>query len=280
MRCAPVIESIAYIGLLADEEIELDSAALMLSALDHEGIDVEPYLALLRNIGAAIDAERAGIDEDDLQSGSAQGALLARIFSGQFGFEGDSLAYDAPLNGDMIRVLDRRRGLPVSLSILYVAAARRAGWQSHALNTPGHVLVSIGPDEAPAIIDPFRGGALVQAGQVAELLTKAGSTYMPGVSTLEPMSNRMTLARLLLNQAIRAEQANDTWRACLIYERITVVAPEHDAGWWALARLQLVHGEVDAARASLCAMLEISRDSERRRYIAAALKKLSGQSQS
>ena len=46
-------ESIAYLGLLADEDIELDSAALMLSALDHEGIDVEPYLVLLRRIGAA-----------------------------------------------------------------------------------------------------------------------------------------------------------------------------------------------------------------------------------
>ena len=271
-------ESIAYIGLLADEEIELDSAALMLSALDHEGIDVEPYLALLREIGDAIEAERADIN-DDLQSGEAQGALLARIFSGQFGFEGDSLTYDAPLNGDMIRVLDRRRGLPVSLSILYVAAARRAGWQAHALNTPGHVLVSIGPDEAPAIIDPFRSGALVQAGQVAGLLTVAASTGRQGVSTLEPMSNRMTLMRLLLNQATRAEQASDTWRACSMYERMTVVAPEHDAGWWALARLQLEHGEVEAARGSLCAMLEISRDPERRRYVAAALSRLSGQSQ-
>lgn len=272
-------ESIAYIGLLADEEIELDSAALMLSALDHEEIDVEPYLALLREIGDAIEAERADIDDDDLQTGEAQGALLAHIFSGEFGFEGDSLTYDAPLNGDMIRVLDRRRGLPVSLSILYVAAARRAGWQAHALNTPGHVLISIGPDEAPAIIDPFRSGALVQDGQVAGLLTVAASTGRQDVSTLEPMSNRMTLVRLLLNQATRAEQASDTWRACSIYERMTVVAPEHDAGWWALARLQLEHGEVEAARGSLCAILEISRNPERRRYVAAALSQLSGQSQ-
>lgn len=272
-------ESIAYLGLLADEEIELDSAALMLSALDHDGIDVEPYLELLRGIGKAIDAERSGAGDDELQSGEAQGALLARVIGTQFGFAGDSESYDAPLNADMVRVLDRRLGLPVSLSILYVAAARRAGWRSHALNTPGHVLVSIGPKDAPAIIDPFRRGALVQAEQLSELLTRAAISGPQAQSAVEPMSNRMILVRLLLNQATRAEDAGDTWRACTIYERMTVVAPEHDAGWWALARLQLVHGEVEAARASLCAMLEISRDPERRRYVAAALSQLSGQSQ-
>ena len=271
-------ESIAYLGLLADEEIELDSAALMLSALDHDGIDVEPYLELLRGIGKAIDADRSGAGDDELQSGEAQGALLARVIGTQFGFAGDSESYDAPLNADMVRVLDRRLGLPVSLSILYVAAARRAGWRSHALNTPGHVLVSIGPEDAPAIIDPFRRGALVQAEQLSELLTRAAISGPQAQSAVEPMSNRMTLVRLLLNQATRAEDAGDTWRACTIYERMTVVAPEHDAGWWALARLQLVHGEVEAARASLCAMLEISRDPERRRYVAAALSQLSGQS--
>lgn len=271
-------ESIAYLGLLADEEIELDSAALMLSALDHEGVDVDPYLALLRRIGEAIDAERTRIGDDDLRSGEAQGALLAGVFSGEYGFAGDSETYDAPLNGDMIRVLDRRRGLPVSLSILYVAAARRAGWRAHALNTPGHVLVRIGPVDASAIIDPFRGGCLVEASQVTELLTQAASQDAQADRPIEPMSNRLTLVRLLLNQATRAEQAGDTWRACTVYERMTVVAPEHDAGWWALARLQLVHGEVEAARGSLCAMLEISRDPERRRYVAAALSRLSGES--
>lgn len=271
-------ESIAYLGLLADEEIELDSAALMLSALDHDGIDVEPYLVLLRGIGKAIDAERADIRDDELLSGEAQGALLARVIGTQFGFVGDSDTYDAPLNADMVRVLDRRLGLPVSLSILYVAAARRAGWRAHALNTPGHVLVSIGPGDAPAIIDPFRRGALVQAEQLADLLTRAAVSGSQAQSAVEPMSNRMTLVRLLLNQATRAEDDGDTWRASTIYERMTVVAPEHDAGWWALARLQLVHGEVEEARASLCAMLEISRDPERRRYVAAALSQLSGQS--
>jgi phage major head subunit gpT-like protein len=59
---------------------------------------------------------------------------------------------------------------------------------------------------------------------------------------------------------------------------MTVVAPEHGAGWWTLARLEQAHGDVEAARASLSAMLEVTRDPERRSHIAAALERLAGQS--
>lgn len=264
-------ESIVYIGLLADEEIELDSAALALSALDHEGADVESYLDRLRDITSAVAAARVRAGDDTLQSGAEQGALLARVIGGELGFVGDSEAYDAPLNADMIRVLDRRRGLPVSLSILYVAAARRMTWQAHALNTPSHVLVSMGAEDPPALIDPFHGGAQVTPERLNALLERALGPGFNAESHVAPMSNRMTLVRLLLNQATRAEQAGDRTRARIVYERMTVIAPEHGAGWWELARLQLVQGAFDAARGSLSAMLEVTRDPERRRHINAAL---------
>jgi regulator of sirC expression with transglutaminase-like and TPR domain len=270
-------DSIAYIGLLGDEDIELDSAALVLSGLDHAGLDLDPYLDLLRTISEAVEIERGKGGEADLRSGEAQGALLAQVLATRFDFTGDRESYDAPLNADMVRVLDRRRGLPVALSILYVAAARRMGWTAYPLNTPNHVLVSIGPQGDRAVIDPFNGGRMVQPEQLSILLgQRSAPTTAPDVEHLEPMSNRMTLVRLLLNQASRAEQAGDTWRACMMYERMTIVAPEHGAGWWALARLQLVHGEVDAARASLSAMLETTRDSESRSHIKTALERLSG----
>lgn len=268
-------DSIAYIGLLSDEEIELDSAALALSLLDHEGTDIEPYLAQLRAINDAVEAACEAVPEAELQSGEAQGALLARVIGGDFGFGGDSENYDAPLNADMVRVIDRRRGLPVVLSILYVAVARRMGWNADALNTPSHVLVSVGPQEAPALIDPFHGGALVQPDQLMALLQRAlGPGAWPDEAHVAPMSNRMTLVRLLVNQATRAQQSGDVARACTLYDRMTVVAPEHEAGWWELARLQLAEGEVDAARASLSAMLEITRDPERRGHVSAALLRL------
>ncbi|MGJ3629487.1 transglutaminase family protein [Sphingomonas sp. MMS24-JH45] len=66
--------------------------------------------------------------------------------------------------------MDRRRGLPVALSILYVAAARRAGWLAAALDVPGHVLVLVGDEAAPVIVDPFRGGLAVSAEDLAAML--------------------------------------------------------------------------------------------------------------
>lgn len=275
MPFATLNENIVYLGLLADEDIELDSASLELSALDHEGLDLEPYLKQLGDITRALTAARDAHDRGEHLTGAVQGALLSSVIAGQFGYAGDSETYDAPLNADMIRVLDRRRGLPVSLAILYVAAARRVGWNADALNTPSHVLVSIGPKDAAALIDPFHGGALVPPERLMALIERAvGASHVPAQSHVKPMSNRKTLVRLLRNQAIRAEQDGDPARAVTVYRRMTIVAPEHGQGWWDLARLQLVHGAVDEARASLSAMLEVTRDPEQRRHVVQALERL------
>src|SRR5258708_7431095 len=101
-------EVVANLGLLDDDEIELDQAALALSELDHEGIDIEPYLALLEAIG-----ERLETVGEAAETPEEQGEALAQVFARDFGFAGDAASYDAPLNADLIRVLDRRRGLPV-----------------------------------------------------------------------------------------------------------------------------------------------------------------------
>jgi predicted TPR repeat methyltransferase len=89
------------------------------------------------------------------------------------------------------------------------------------------------------------------------------------------MSNRTTLVRLLMNQATRAEGAKDSGRAMTMYERMTLVAPDNPDGWWSLARLQLGAGMVDSARKSLSAMLEITRDDERRAAITAVMEQIS-----
>jgi thioredoxin-like negative regulator of GroEL len=82
------------------------------------------------------------------------------------------------------------------------------------------------------------------------------------------------LVRLLLNQASRAEHSGDPARALVVYERMTLVAPDNPDGWWELARLQLQLQDVEAARASLSAMLEVTRDLERRKLVTATLQAL------
>ncbi len=265
-------DDVATLGLLDDDEIELDHAALALSELDHDGIDLNPYFDLLDEIGDRL--ENAGADA---ATAEAQAEALAQVFHGHFGFTGDAASYDAPLNADLIRVLDRRQGLPVSLSILYVAAARRMGWIAFALNTPGHVLVRIG-EEPAVLIDPFNGGRMVTQRQLTDLLHGAlGPDAELRPEHVAPMDNRSVLVRLLRNQCLRAEQGGDPVRALALYERMTWVAPEHPDGWWELARLQLQLHDVDAARHSLSAMLEVTRDPHRRQVITAALEAIAAQ---
>jgi len=269
-----MIASIAHLGLLDEEEISLDIAALELSALDHDGIDLAPYLAKLDGFEAEL---RDADDEERAETGTEQAGALARILAGRHGLSGDSATYDAPLNADMIRVLDRRQGLPVSLSILYVALARRLGWSADALNTPGHVLVRVGPDGTPVVIDPFHNGATVTPVALVNLIRQSlGPNATLDQMHLAPMSNRMVLVRLLLNQATRAEQARDVARAMVIYQRMVEVAPSNGQGWWDLARLQLATGQIEEARVSLSAMLEITRDVSHRAMVSATLDKLQG----
>ena len=264
-------EDVANLGLLDDDEIMLDLAALALSELDHEGIDLDPYYALLEALG-----ERLEMVGGAAESPAEQAEALAQVFAREFGFSGDAASYDAPLNADLIRVLDRRRGLPVSLSILYVAAARNMGWTAYALNTPGHVLVRIG-EEHPVLIDPFGGGVTVSDEGLAALLYGAlGPHAVLREEHVAAMDNRTVLVRLLRNQASRAEQAGDLARALTVHERITAVAPDNPDGWWELARLQVHARKIEAARHSLSAMLEVTRDPLRRQMVTSALEALAG----
>lgn len=257
---------IMTLGLLDDEQIVLDHAALALSELDHPGSDMSYYSELLGAISDRLKEVGA-----DATSPAEQAAALSLVFHGEFGFRGDVDSYDAPLNGDLIRVLDRRRGLPVSLSILYVAAARRVGWIADPLNTPGHVLVRLGKND-PVVVDPFNAGAIVRYEQLMALLGRAAAAGADTSSAAAgPMSNRDTLVRLLMNQATRAEGSGDPGRAMTMYERMTAVAPGNPDGWWSLARLQVGAGRFDAARRSLSAMLEITRNEERRAQITSVL---------
>jgi predicted TPR repeat methyltransferase len=90
------------------------------------------------------------------------------------------------------------------------------------------------------------------------------------------MENRGALVRLLLNQASRAEAGGDVARALTLYERMTAIAPDYPQGWWDRARLEVSTGDIHEARASLSAMLEVTRDERVRNHVYAALDAISG----
>jgi regulator of sirC expression with transglutaminase-like and TPR domain len=262
-----MLHAIAHLGLLDDEAITPDTAALEIAALDHPGVELSDYVDLLgemteRLLGRAVTAHSA----------ADQATALAEVLAVEYGLEGDRASYDDPANADMIRVLERRRGLPVALSILYVAIGRRVGWEVYALNTPGHVVVGLREEDELILLDPFNRGARMSADELSALLQRAlgrAGPYPP--EHLAPMTNRGVLLRLLMNQASRAERAGEVERARTLFHRITTVAPAYSFGWWERARLELAGGETGSARESLSAMLETTRDPALRMQINAAL---------
>src|SRR5690349_12135733 len=146
-RASHPAETLRDIGQQADEVLDIARAALLLSALDHEGHDLDPYWAHLSDIAEASrrEARLATHPEDGARA-------LSALLVGRFGYDGDRLTYDDPKNADLISVIDRRRGLPVALGILYIHAARAAGFEASGLNTPGHFLLRIDMRGSHALI--------------------------------------------------------------------------------------------------------------------------------
>lgn len=208
-------EDLNRLGLVDEDDIVLDDAALTLALMDRPSIDLAPYYELLDAIQTRLD-----VVGRHAASAAQHAEALADVLAGEFGFLGDRETYDHPDNADLIRVLDRRRGLPVSLSILWVAGARRMGWDAEVLDVPGHVLVLVGSQADPVIVDPFSGGVRVDAERLA-LLVRAGGEPAQPVTQVSAMSNRAVLVRLLQNQASRAEQGGDGHRALQLYKRMT-----------------------------------------------------------
>lgn len=254
-----------HLGLIEEEEIALDEAGLSLALLDHPDSDLATYHDLLGAIETRLDLVGA-----NAETATERAEALAAVLADEFGFAGDAQTYDDPANADLISVLDRRRGLPVSLSILWVAMARRLGWSADVLDVPGHVLVVVGADAAPVIVDPFAGGVRVGAEGLAALV-EAYAGAGRAVAHVAAMPNRAVLVRLIQNQASRAEQAGKGRRALELYVRMTTIAPAYPHAWWERARLELVDDDVAAARASLTAMLEITREPGLRRRVAETL---------
>ncbi|MDO7841720.1 SirB1 family protein [Sphingomonas immobilis] len=257
--------AIEFFGLMDDDAFPVEAAALELSALDHHQASVTDYLGVVADMAARVSAIGS-----DARTGARQAEILADVIYGEHGFTGDRDTYDAAVNADMIRVFDRRRGLPISIAIIYVAVARQVGWTATVLNLPGHVLVQVGPDD-PAIIDVFDGGASVDPAQLDVALGIEKGVARGVAQKTFGMSARDVIVRLLNNQAGRAEQEGDHERARTVYERMTKIAPSAVHGWWALAQYQLMSGAADDARATLTSLLDVTRDRDLRAQITAAI---------
>ncbi len=251
------------LGLFDDADIDLIDAGICLALADRPNADPTPLRQMVAGWTMRLQADQQPV------SGQGRARRLAALVAGESGITGAVRDYDNPLNADLMAVAERERGLPVALSILYVALARRVGWRAAALGLPGHVVVEVRGSGEPAIIDPFDHGHGIDRARIEEIARAGGADSLP--SRLAELSNRQLLVRMLANQATRAQAAGDKLRALVLHVRMTDIAPRFSGLWWERARLEQLLGRNAAARASLTAMLETTRDPDMTSRIRTAL---------
>ena len=239
------------IGEASEEPLDIANAALMLSALDHSGRPLAPYREHLTDI-----SERARAEGKLATTAEEGGRALATLLVGRYGYDGDRLRYDDPQNADFIAVIDRRRGLPVALGILYMHAARAAGFQATGLSSPGHFLMRIGWRSSEALIDPFNSGAVLDAerlGSPPGMGIRAAEESGP----IEPVGDVDVLLRLENNLKVRALQNGERMRALEIAKRMVLIGPRRPDLWMELGRLNEAAGALGAAQKAFEACLSL-----------------------
>lgn len=184
---------------------ELARAALVVARIEYPRLDAERYLDRLEAMGLAAQhavaqaAERSG--DSSLMAGIE--AINEYLF-GQEQFVGNRDKYEDPRNSCLNEVLDRRTGIPLTLSIVYLEVARRAGLPVDGINFPGHFLVQCPRIEhgrhAGVIIDPFHQGALLSEFDCRMMLQRhVGQKAAFSASLLAPATRRQVVVRMLLN---------------------------------------------------------------------------------
>ena len=258
------------IGRLADDRIDLAEAALVLGALDRPGVALDPYREHLSSLAAA--GRKLAGDRDFLD---AHVAAINRLMFETHVYKGDTETYDNPENANLLDVIDNRAGLPVSIGILYIHAARAAACEITGLAFPGHFLLRATDGAARIIIDPFHGGQTLEAGHLRDLLKQ----FMGADAELTPrhhapVGNRDILLRLQNNIKARALNADDAARASEILERMVLVAPEVASVWQELGILSVHMGNLRRAMNALETFLDFAPPQDQEREAEFLLKQI------
>ena len=139
--------------------------------------------------------------------------VLNRVLFHEWGFHGNTESYTDPRNSFLDQVLERRTGLPISLSTVYLLVAARAGLGIEPVGLPGHFLVGCFADGLPFFVDPFEGGAFRGAAEILDALTARPGG--PRTSDLQPTSIREVLCRSCRNLVRHCEASLEPERARL-----------------------------------------------------------------
>jgi regulator of sirC expression with transglutaminase-like and TPR domain len=251
---------------LRDEPgVALDAAALEMAAIERPGLDAVPYLEMLDRVASELDTRLGG------QAGS-DGPRFVRVANDylfqELGFRGNESDYYDPSNSCLDVVLDRRTGIPITLSVVYIEVARRLGRPVFGIGLPGHFVVQYIDDEYSAYIDPFHAGKLLtedDCGRLAREITGVDLSTEP--STLAPVSDRYILVRMLNNLRSAYFRVKHYRKAAAVMDLLVEAFPDNADYYKARGVARLHLREFVAAKNDLEKYLKLSPKAEDRAEI-------------
>jgi regulator of sirC expression with transglutaminase-like and TPR domain len=185
-------EAQSLLDLLArrPSRIELDRAALEIARIEYPDLDADLWITELDRHALAI-ADRAR----DLSDGQSFVEAANEYLFVEAGFRGNNEDYYNPENCCLNRVLETRRGIPITLSLIYIEIARRLSKQVSGVGLPGHFIVRYDDAEYSALIDPYHGGAIISREQCCQLAQVESLDH----GMLDPVDRRYITMRILNN---------------------------------------------------------------------------------
>ena len=242
----------------SDDQLDLAATALMIAGI-HEPVDNPAYYLGLLDQHAAQLRPRLGLGAGPERSVEALSGYLA----GEQGFTGNTRHYSDPRNSCLNYVLERRTGIPISLSVVYLEVGWRLGLPLAGVGMPGHFLAKYADGETEIVFDPFHGGAILTPEDCAARLRQVFGQPVP----LEPhylaaVTRKQILTRMLTNLRGIYLYVNDYRRALEAVEHLLVLSP------WSLdyvrdrGMIQLQLGQTDAAIADFETYLQYAGDAD------------------
>jgi len=177
----------------------------------------------------------------------------------EVGLQGDRDTYDDPANAVLPAVLERRRGMPITLSILWMEVARRLGFRALGIPLPGHFITGLALDVGRLYYDPFNGGRSVGEAEAAALVDQATGGRAPfHPSMLAPASNRAILTRLVRNLHVRFSRTGNWDDALWTATHLVLLQPGDGGAYRDRAFVRLKRGEEALALEDLQEAIRLS----------------------
>ncbi len=242
-----IMNDVKEIGRTPGDFIDLGRAALVLAQLARPKCAISPYLRHFEKLEQNVaDYANGALDL------SSQHEALVQVINKRFGYTGTLRSFDMLEAANLMRVIDRRIGLPVALGIIYISVARKLGWFAYGLNFPARFLIRLDANGERRIIDPFENGKAVSSKDLRCLLKNlVGEKVELKPSHYSPVSLHSILLRLEENRRI-CLVASQRWKeAEQVVESMLLIDPTNANLWREKASLQRRLGHIYAAIESL-----------------------------